>query len=174
MEAGPGTGPFTHALVKRLRPGDRLVLVELNGRFVDILSRKLEQDPHWQSKRQQVEIIHGPAQDLPDHYRFHAIVCGLPFNNFDPEVVDQLFSLFIDRLEDQGTYSFFEYLWIRKVKSGFVGRGERARLAEVGKTLAKYRQQFGIGSNVVPLNVPPAVVHHLQKKTTHACGRKPY
>lgn len=163
LEAGPGTGPFTDQLIRQLEPEDRLVLVELNDRFVEILHRRLENDPVWQTKRSQVEVFHGPAEDLPESCSFHAIVCGLPFNNFHPELVDQLFRQFIDRLEPEGTFSFFEYLWIRSVKSVVAGAEERRRLAAVGKAMGSYLEQYRIGCDRVVLNVPPAVVHHLKK-----------
>lgn len=163
LEAGPGTGPFTDVFIDLLQPGDRLLLVELNDRFVDILQRRLESDPAWSAKRSQVEILHGSAEDLPESFRFHAIVCGLPFANFDPQLVDRLFQIFLDRLEPEGTFSFFEYMWLRSLKSAFVGSSERQRLASVGRTIGRFFEQYRVGYDRVLLNFPPAMVHHLRK-----------
>ena len=161
LEAGPGTGAFTDSLVSMLGPGDELVLAEISESFVEVLRRRLDTDPNWNAKRDQVRIHHGPVEQLEESARFHAVVCGLPFNNFEPEVVDQLFRGFLDRLEPGGAFSFFEYLWIRAIKAPIVGSKERERLRQVASVIDHYLQEHRIASDRVFRNVPPAVAHHL-------------
>src|SRR5437868_10331670 len=47
LEVGPGTGAVTRRLVRLLKPGDRLDLVELNETFVDLLRRRFADDPEF-------------------------------------------------------------------------------------------------------------------------------
>lgn len=163
LEAGPGTGAFTGRLVSALRPGDHLVLVELNDRFVDVLRRRFDMDPAWRSKRDQVEILHQSIEALDVASRFHVIVCGLPFNNFDPEFVDRLFGQFLDHLEMGGSFSFFEYLAIRKLKAPFVSSAERARLDRIARVIDGHLASARREDQTVFRNVPPAIVHRLIK-----------
>ena len=162
LEAGPGTGAFTDLLMKMLQPGDSLVLAELNDRFVEILDRRLGSEADWQAKREQVRLFHGSVSDLDTDLPFDAIVCGLPFNNFEPQVVEELLGQLLGRLAPGGTFSFFEYLAIRRLKSPFVRSKERARLAKVAQVVQTFIDQYQTGFRRVLLNVPPAIVHHLQ------------
>jgi phospholipid N-methyltransferase len=161
LEAGPGTGAVTHTLLKRLRPADHLTVVELNERFVDVLERRFASDPTWAAKREQTTIVHGAVEDLPDA-RYDAIVCGLPFNNFEPALVDRLLGKLLTHLTPGAMLSFFEYLAIRQLKAPFAGRRERARLRAVADVLGDYARRYRVGRKRVVLNVPPAVVHYLQ------------
>jgi phosphatidylethanolamine/phosphatidyl-N-methylethanolamine N-methyltransferase len=54
LELGPGTGPVTEALVRRGVAQDRLVLVEYNPAFCQLLKRRFPK----------ATIIHGDAYDL--------------------------------------------------------------------------------------------------------------
>ena len=163
LEAGPGTGAFTGKLISLLQPGDELVLVEINDRFVEILQKRLDTEADWKAKKSQVRLIHGSVEGLDPNERFRGIVCGLPFNNFEPTLVDRIFRSLVDRLEPNGTFSFFEYWAIRGIKAPLVGSAERERLNKVGATIYSYLEQYLECKDRVPLNVPPALVHHLRK-----------
>jgi phosphatidylethanolamine/phosphatidyl-N-methylethanolamine N-methyltransferase len=56
IELGPGTGPVTDALVRRGVAQDRLVLVEFNPTFCQLLKRRFPK----------ATIVHGDAYDLRD------------------------------------------------------------------------------------------------------------
>src|SRR4051812_43346086 len=58
LEVGPGTGSVTRAILRYLRPDDRLDAVELNRRFVDRLQLHLLHDPLFAPYRGQVQVIH--------------------------------------------------------------------------------------------------------------------
>ncbi|QDU61108.1 16S ribosomal RNA methyltransferase KsgA/Dim1 family protein [Planctomycetes bacterium Pan216] len=161
LEAGPGTGAFTDEMIRQLRPGDELVLVEINQRFVHVLEERLREDPAWSPKRDQVRLVHGSIEDLPSEERFHAIVCGLPFNNFPPDLVETLVGRLVEALEPGGTFRFFEYLWIRTLSSPFVGSTKRDHQRSVAERLGRFLQDYGVGRQQVILNIPPAVVHRL-------------
>ena len=160
LEAGPGTGAITQFMLPKLRPGDKLTLAEIHDGFCDELRRRLDVDPLWKIYRDQVEVFHGAIQDLPADLKFHAIVCGIPFNSFSPEMVDEMFGKLIEHLLPGAKMSNFEYLGIRKVSVPFIKPSERARMKAVAKVLKKYVDTYRIKDHRIAFNIPPAVVHH--------------
>lgn len=163
LEVGPGTGPFTDLLIKSLAPGDQLVLVELNDEFVAHLRSRLDSDPTWSCCRGQVHLQHCSVLDMENLGPYHGIVCGLPFNNFEPELVESLLATLIEHLAPGGVFSFFEYLAIRELAAPFVGSEKRTHQAAIAKVLDRYLTQYHCGSDRVFWNLPPAVAHHLRK-----------
>lgn len=91
VELGAGTGPFTEALVAHARPDRRIVAIERDADFVDVLRRKFRNVPN-------VEIVHGNALDLPEILKKHGvngvmhIVSGLPIPSFSNADRDMFFS----------------------------------------------------------------------------------
>lgn len=82
VELGPGVGTVTREVLKRMRPEAVLVLIELNGEFVEHL-RNAIRDPR-------LRVVHGSAADvrriLAEHGFSHAdyIISGIPYS-FIPE-----------------------------------------------------------------------------------------
>lgn len=83
IEYGPGTGVFAEYMLQRMTPGSRLIMIELNPQFIDIIS-KID-DPRvsvHQDSAEQVERIaleHGLSQ-------VDYILSGIPFSFLPPEV----------------------------------------------------------------------------------------
>src|SRR5262245_40314490 len=65
LEVGPGTGSVTREVLRRLSPGDRLDLVEINGQFVDLLRQRFDHETDFRRYRDQVAVIHKAVEDLP-------------------------------------------------------------------------------------------------------------
>ena len=133
LEVGPGTGSVTRAILRYLRPDDRLDAVELNRRFVDRLQLHLLHDPLFAPYRDQVRVIHSAVEDLPGEGVYDHIVSGLPLNNFPGWQVRQIFQAYRRLLKPDGVLSYFEYVLIRQLKTPFVNRRERRRLYRVGR-----------------------------------------
>lgn len=163
LEAGPGTGAFTARLLAGLDPDDRLILVEKNPKFVEILHQRFTADPRWRERREQVEIRLGSAAELPEKERYHGIVSGLPFSNFDPDLVEEILQGFWRRLLPGGVLSFFEYWRIRQMKAWVSSRAERRRLDQIDRVLEAALARGENSQTTVWANVPPAIVHHLRR-----------
>lgn len=154
LEAGPGTGALTTEIVRHLRPGDHLTLCEINSCFVKHLENRLFQDPALAPWAHQVTIHHGPVEDLGLEDHFDHIISGLPFNNFTPDLVRRIFQSFIQSAKPTGTISFFEYVWIRRLKAPFLSAAERNRLNEVEDIIEDFMRR---GEREISfLNLPPA------------------
>jgi phosphatidylethanolamine/phosphatidyl-N-methylethanolamine N-methyltransferase len=158
LEVGAGTGAITGAVIRCLQPGDQFDAVEINNRFVDILHCRLATE--W-GGCPQVKVIHGPVEEVAGDGCYQFIVSCLPLNIFPTTQVRQIFKVFSRLLAPGGTLTFFEYTWIRQLKSPFVNRRERRRLYRVGRIVGSYVKNYQFRQAHVLVNVPPATVRHL-------------
>ncbi|MBM3996238.1 MAG: methyltransferase domain-containing protein [Planctomycetes bacterium] len=162
LEVGPGTGAVTEEIVRQLRRGDQLDLVEINGDFVAFLEQRFSEEPTFRRRRSQTRILHSPLQDVPGEHEYDIVISGLPLNNFSLELVDELYRSYERLLKPEGTLTYFEYAWIRDLKMPFVGAEERERLTKLTHYLTAKIRRYQIDDEMVLLNVPPAVARHLR------------
>lgn len=156
LEVGPGTGALTRGILEKLQPQDQLVLCEINQDFVHALEERFSTDPEFQKWRANTQILCMPVQDFTADTTFHHIVCGLPFNNFPPQLVKAIFAKFSSLLLPGGTASYFEYAWIRPLKRLFSSHSERRRIDGVGAVLDDLIAHYEIRHQLVLWNLPPA------------------
>jgi phospholipid N-methyltransferase len=173
LEVGPGTGAITAAVLRRMQPEDRLDVVEINPRFVELLNGRLETDERFQRHREHIRIIHAPVQSVPGHAEYDFILSSLPLNNFPPRLVRDVFQVFERLLLPGGTLSFYEYVFVRQLKRPFVERGERQRLRRVGRLVGSYIRRYQFDRERIYANVPPAVVRHLRLRPEPVLAREP-
>ncbi|MGB9691088.1 MAG: class I SAM-dependent methyltransferase [Candidatus Sumerlaeaceae bacterium] len=162
LEVGPGTGALTRGILKRMQPGDTLLLCEINPDFVAHLEHRFATDPEFSPWRNSTEIVCRPVEELTTANRFHHIVCGLPFNNFAPETVQMIFAKFETLVMPAGTVNFFEYAAIRWLKRLIASKNERQRIAQVENILKKLIALHQVRQHLVLWNLPPAWARSLQ------------
>ncbi len=164
LEVGPGTGSFTRAILKHLRPGDQIDIYELNPRFHGYLLQCLP----WQdyiARGIQCSLQNADVRQVGQDVRYDYIVCGLPFNNFEPHLVADILSVLIDRLALNGVFSYFEYIFSHEFKARFLKEpAERERMIQVGITVRRFMQKHQFGCNQVWFNLPPARARYCRKK----------
>jgi phosphatidylethanolamine/phosphatidyl-N-methylethanolamine N-methyltransferase len=109
VELGPGTGAFTE-LIQQIAPrGTRHIGVELNPAMAD----------HLASRFPEVEVITGPASDLPQILGrcglegADRIVSGVPWQGFAGPAGGRLISTIAGCLRPGGVYTQFTYSWTR-------------------------------------------------------------
>lgn len=172
LEAGPGTGALTVEIVRHLRPGDELILSEINACFVEHLEGLILQEPHLYEKRDQIKIFHGPVEEMGADNSFDHIISGLPFNNFPPELVEHIFTALFRAIRTGGTISFFEYVAIRRIKRPFLDETERERVKKIESLLKQYTHTCK--RDMTLLNFPPAWACHIDvtesTKSKHCNG----
>jgi phospholipid N-methyltransferase len=164
LEVGPGTGSVTKEILRHLHPDDRLDLVEINPRFIALLQERFEKEWQFRFYRDQAQIIHSPVEELPGEGLYDFIVSGLPLNNFPVSQVRSIFRAYDRLLKPGGTLTYYEYSFIRVLKTPFVGRRERRRLLCVGRLVGGYIRNFQIRRQRILINFPPATVRHLRLK----------
>jgi phosphatidylethanolamine/phosphatidyl-N-methylethanolamine N-methyltransferase len=147
VELGPGTGGTTRALLAALPADARLLVVELNPRFAELL--RVDADPRL--------IVHeGSAEDLPRVLAAHGlgaadvVVSGIPFSTMPPDVARRII------LE----------IWQCLAPGGrFVAYQVRRHVAEFA------RERFGEPRREFELrNAPPIRVYNWRKLSDSACA----
>lgn len=160
LEVGPGTGAVTAEIVRFLKAGDQLEIVEINADFVAILERRFEEEELFRRRRRQARIIHAPLQELPGESVYDFMISGVPLNNFSLQLVEDIFRSYERLLKPSGVLSYFEYLAIRNLKMPLVSEPERQRLTRLSEYLGRKIRTAQISEDVVFWNVPPAVARH--------------
>lgn len=164
LEVGPGTGAITREIARAMRPGDKLLAVEINQRFADHLRQEFETKNCFDAVRQQIEVQCGRLEDTAGEASYDCIISGLPMNNFDGEMVRNIFQVFRRLLKPGAPLSYYEYLGIRDLKYPFVKKGEKKRLSEISQIVNEEILNHQVRFRRVWLNIPPAAVRTLVLK----------
>ena len=162
LEVGPGTGSVTKEILRFLQPGDQLDAVEINSHFVNLLQRRLDSEWAYHPRHHQVHLIHTAVEDLPGEGVYDYIVSGLPLNNFPVSQVRKIFRAYNRLLKPGGTLTYYEYVFIRQLKTPFSNRRERRRLHGISRVVSGYIRDFQVKRERIFINVPPATVRHLR------------
>jgi len=164
LEAGPGTGVFTSEIIARLKPGDDLIVCEINPKFADHLRHRLDTDPVWKAKVEQVRIECADVRDVLEPSHYDLIVSGLPLNNFEPSFVRELLTRYVGALKPLGVHTFFEYQGVRSLKRRIGTNGTRLRMKELQEIFDSLPDIAGVSHYSVFLNIPPAYAYELRPR----------
>jgi phospholipid N-methyltransferase len=164
LEVGPGTGSVTAQILRHLLPGDRLDLVEVNRHFIDLLQLRFAQEGRFGRYRDQVRLMHTAVEKLTGEGTYDFIISGLPLNNFSVAQVREIYRVYNRLLKPGGTLTYYEYVFIRQLKTPFSDRRERRRLYRIGRVVGQYIRTYQVRRQRVLMNMPPAVVRHLRLK----------
>lgn len=105
VELGPGTGPVTRALIERGVARERLVLVEYDGGFCELLAQRFAP----------VQVVQGDAYDLPRTLAglagrpIAAVVSSLPLLNQPPALRAKLIADAFALMGTDGVFVQFTY-----------------------------------------------------------------
>jgi len=172
LEVGPGTGPFTKSILNKLRAGDHFELVEINQNFC----RKLEKDmlAGYRTRHPNVAVrLHcAPIEEADLAGPYDVIVCGLPFNNFPPKLMRQIFRRMFALLKENGELIYFEYAGVRVMKGPVLDKAGRARLKRIDAIGKSLRRKHGGEKELVLGNFPPAITYRLKGRKTKASTRR--
>lgn len=132
VEYGPGDGPITKAILQKLKPTGRLIVIETNIRFVQDL--KQINDPRLIIINDRSENIKKILNRLGIS-QVDCIVSGIPFSLIPPTIANQLLTDTADVLKPGGRLMIYQFR-----------RG-------VKKILAKHFDH--IGQKRIFFNLPP-------------------
>ncbi|MFO0872819.1 MAG: methyltransferase domain-containing protein [Phycisphaerales bacterium] len=162
LEVGPGTGAFTKAALRALRPGDEFVIVELSAAFCAELERRLLRPYRAAHPGITVTLHCAPIESAPLKGTFDYIVCGLPFNNFPPASVRAIFRRMMSLLSPDGELMYFEYAGVRALKAPLVGPRGRRHLKQIGSITRALRRRHAGDRELVLANFPPCMAMTLR------------
>ena len=147
VELGPGTGGTTRALLKTMKDHARLLCVELNPMFHDIVQRI--SDPR-------LVLHHGSAEELGALMERHgldgadAIVSGIPFSTMPPSTAGRILNAIYAALVPGGRFVAYQV------------RGHVETLS---------RPYFGAAQvDVELLNIPPVRIYRWEKRLPAAAS----
>ncbi|MFC4565114.1 class I SAM-dependent methyltransferase [Nocardiopsis mangrovi] len=163
MEAGAGTGPVSRAIAEHMRDGDTVDLVESNPDFADYLRGLLVTDPHLSALGDRARVHQCLVNDLGPDKRYDVIISGLPFANFTASEVREIMEYYFSVLRPGGHLSFFGYLYTKQVKAVIAPRADYLRQAQSSWVVEEWVNRYGIGTERILPNLPPAWIHHLRK-----------
>ncbi len=161
LEVGGGTGSITDVIAERLQPKDTLDVFEVDPDFCNLLRRRFGLDRPMGHASPRIQIHNKPIEQISRDVQYDFIISGLPFTNFPPESVREIFEIYREVLKPGGTCSFFEYLFIRGAARLMRGAAERRRAAGVEQVVSEYLQRCCFRRDVVFFNMPPAKVLHI-------------
>lgn len=163
LEAGGGTGSITAEIIKNLRSGDRLDVYEIDASFVRLIRQRVNEDRAFRSSGAQIRVYNRPVQEITRAPKYDFILSCLPFANFTPEAVCEIFEIFRSVLNPGGICSFYQYLFVKEAIKIVSGKPEeRERVEGVGKIVRSYLQAYEFDHEIVLRNLPPAVIHHIR------------
>jgi phosphatidylethanolamine/phosphatidyl-N-methylethanolamine N-methyltransferase len=144
VELGPGDGAITQFILDRLRPDARLIIFEINEVFVQKI-----RSTFYDSR---LTVIHDSAENMGHHFSSENItsvdyiISGIPFTTLPEFLTESITKTCHKWLRPEGKFIQFHYSPL---------------------LLAFYRRIFGnVSVQVVPLNIPPAIVISCKKTSS--------
>lgn len=148
VELGPGTGPFTAEIQRRLGGRGRHLAVEINARLAG----------HLAARHPGVELVVDSAAHLPRLLAERGlaaadvIVSGLPWAAFSPAHQAELLGAVVSSLAPDGAFTTFSYVHARALPPALrFRRGLAGAFEEV------------VAGRTVWRNLPPAFVYHARR-----------
>ncbi|MCO4781023.1 MAG: methyltransferase domain-containing protein [Candidatus Cloacimonetes bacterium] len=160
IEIGPGTGPITEGILKHVKPGDTFHLVEVNESFCELLNKMAENE--WKEQLEGVDFkVHCCfMEEIGLEHKFDFVISGLPLNNFKSDVIQSILTGYQNLLTDNGKLSYFEYLYVRKIKEKLNVALKRQVSMPKYKLLNSFVDAYQVDTDEVFLNFPPAIARH--------------
>ena len=107
VEFGPGVGTITTELLRRMAMNARLLAIESNGEFAELL-REAIPDPRF-------VLAHGGAQDVLAHMaaqrmpQADVVVSGIPFSTIEPASRERILRATYRALAPTGVFVVYQY-----------------------------------------------------------------
>jgi len=148
VELGAGTGSFTRAILPRLSPGCKFVMIELNPKFAEILRQRFPGQRLHQDDVRNLRAI----CDREGISQVDCVISGLPWASFGARLQAECLDAMMTALRPAGQFVTFAYQGAAQLP-----RGRRFR-----KLLRNYFSHIATGSTVL-LNIPPAFVYRCRR-----------
>ncbi len=105
VELGPGTGGTTRALLRAMKPSSRLLAIEINLRFVDLLANSGDPRliPHHGSADAIEEALATYNLPSPD-----VVLSGIPFSTMPPQIGLEIIRSVYDALPPGGVFLAYQ------------------------------------------------------------------
>jgi phosphatidylethanolamine/phosphatidyl-N-methylethanolamine N-methyltransferase len=147
LEYGPGTGVFTHYILRELRPHSRFAAIEINPRFAAIFRAEHPGVPLFEDS---VENVHAICESM-QIAEVDCVISGLPWAFFPKSVQIMFLDQMMKVLKPGGTFVSFGYLHSLSLP---MGRNLAALLPTYFTTVSR---------SIVWFNLPPALIYRCRR-----------
>jgi phospholipid N-methyltransferase len=104
VELGAGTGVTTGEVLARMKPGARLIALEIDPALARLLEERYP-DPR-------LRVVADSAENIDEHVdgeRADVVVCALPFTSFDPKLRRRMLDLLPRMVAEHGSVVVIQY-----------------------------------------------------------------
>jgi phospholipid N-methyltransferase len=150
VEYGPGVGTFTRPILDRMRSDAKLLTIELNEDFAELLRADID-DPR-------LRVAHGSCEEVARWMEFHSvmkadfILSGIPYTVLPAVMRRRILTATRDALSSHGTFVVYQYT--------------RAVLPDLKSLFSHVEDDFE------PLNILPARVFYCEKQPGWLANRE--
>jgi phospholipid N-methyltransferase len=141
VEYGPGVGTFTRPILNRLQPDAKLLTIELNEDFAELLRMDIQD--------RRLRVAHGSCEEVTSWMKVNGlsradfILSGIPYTVLPCPLREKILIATRDALTPKGVFVVYQYT--------------RAVLPDLKKVFSKVEDDFE------PLNILPARVFYCQR-----------
>lgn len=155
LEVGAGCGTTTEHIIKKMKPCDQLILIEIDPEMCQFLKNRYK-------NYQNITVHCCSILDWQSDQKYDFIISTLPFNSFDVSFVQQTVDV-LKRVAKFGcVISYVECPIVRQLFKYFFSNKKREIFENIQSYLDVLRLSYEAQSNMVWWNFPPIEVHHLQ------------
>lgn len=164
LEVGAGTGAVTKSLIKKMRNSQTSDVVEIFPQLAKILNFRFK-------RHDEISIICGDilSVDMKDNF-YDLVISSLPFNSLHPETTDAIFKRLVQVAKNGAIVSFFEYRSIQGLARRILSKERLIQFDASRAIIDNFIARYKFDETLVPINIPPAVVHYLRIDKNFAPG----
>jgi len=162
LEAGSGTGAITAQIVRQMRGAGMLDLCEISPSFAQYLRDRIQREPLFSPMQSRITVHCCDVRHLRAVPTYDAVIASLPFSNFTPAEVNGFLEHFRALTKPGGTFTFVEFIAVRRLMMTFGGQEARQRLQGVNNVVGDFTRNYIFRREVVVVNVLPSWVRHLR------------